>query len=67
MSPLNPDIKTLYKLILNKGYVVHERTAGEYLFTNPENAVSMYVSVNDKLEVSLYFGDDDKYWKNYYK
>lgn len=67
MNQIDPDIKTIYKLILKKGYVIHEQTSGDYLFTNPENAVSMYVSVSNKVEVSLYFGDDDKYYKNYYK
>ena len=67
MSQIDPDIKTIYKLILKKGYIIHEKQEGEYLFTCPENSLTMYVSIDNTVEVSLYVGEDDKYWKNYYK
>ena len=67
MSQIDLDIKTLYKLILKKGYTIHEQQEGEYLFTHPENSLTMHVSTKGKIVVSLYVGEDDKYWRQYYK
>lgn len=68
MIQIDPDIKILYKLIIKKGYSIYERQAGEYLFTHPENSMTMHVGVSDKIIASVYVGeDDDTYWKKYYK
>ena len=66
MNQIDLDIKALYKLILKKGYSVNEKQEGEYLFTHPENSLTMHVRVKYKIEVSLYVGEEEKYWKQYY-
>ncbi len=65
MSQIDLDIKSVYRYILKKGYVVNERQENEYILINPENSLTMYVCIKDKVEVSLYVGEEDKYWKRY--